>query len=1015
MALLLYKVYWYFFCYKCTNMYHVAYCFPFPPPHTFVLRNKSAPVIMRDMILICAFLMSLPGTSAQKQWFGAFGSSIPGYLEVTPMSDTTFAVVGTRPVVEGILLNDTIWGSKMSLTRLGKGLAQQLDYPLDGTSNNFFNFSGMSINKVTDGYLLSGARLALDGTSDIIVCKVANNGAMAWPDAFLDVPGCRSFDYTSFEGGISVRETADKGVVLLGVTDLIATSKPSRLLRLGPTGDLLWRKSYDHALSSVRPLLDGSLYLMGDSLETAPDGSKNRRLLLLKTTANGSTIFKKHTPIRAGAGYMEPVNVNGTNQGVFLSCQFAFVRADAQGNVLWADSTLPFTPLPAPGDFFDPQLDYTLATGVAVKPDGRCIGVGIVKEAPWSHMFARQYAPDGKVEWTRLFKPFGWENDTIIPAVAVTSDGSVVVTGHRRGGGVFLVKLGEKGSSGMITGTAYQKADGSCAYAPGDQPLVNWLVEATDGAGNAYYASTDAKGEYGIWVPTVGKYKLTLLRPSPLWLTCSPDGIEVELTAAAQSVDNALFAKPQADCPMLSMALGTEGWRKGYVSRMVINYCNNGGQTAANARVELRLPEELSIENAVPPLTAHNPNENSYSIALGDVQPGACGKVNLDVRCAPNSVLSSVLCVEAHIFPDIDCTNNFASALILRDSCSGDSAYFSVTNQGPITLSAGANFVIAVDNIIKDSLSLIALAPGQTQYFSFPAAGGSIVFRGTTSTGLELVSILEGCGGASPSGISYLNQVAQEDGNAFTEKLCAEVRSSFDPNDKSAVPTGLGPEHDIPYGVPLHYTIRFENLGNDTAFTVLVTDTLATGMDIGSFQTGPASHPYQLQVGGEGHTVLRFLFNDIRLPHKAVDSSQNKGFLTYSIRPKDDLPLGFVVKNRAAIYFDFNEAIITNTTAQRLSKNIFSRVLDLPKAWPRLRVFPNPATGRFWIEMPGQPPWTEDAAAVRVFDAQGRMSLRQAWHPGLALDTDGWPPGRFVVCLFDKNGILRATGVVLRP
>jgi hypothetical protein len=42
----------------------------------------------------------------------------------------------------------------------------------------------------------------------------------------------------------------------------------------------------------------------------------------------------------------------------------------------------------------------------------------------------------------------------------------------------------------------------------------------------------------------------------------------------------------------------------------------------------------------------------------------------------------------------------------------------------------------------------------------------------------------------------------------------------------------------------------------------------------------------------------------------------------YSIKLLNNLPIGTQIKNTAYIYFDFNEAVITNTTVNTLSVNV---------------------------------------------------------------------------------------------
>ncbi|MEL6141909.1 MAG: hypothetical protein AAFU67_09855, partial [Bacteroidota bacterium] len=58
---------------------------------------------------------------------------------------------------------------------------------------------------------------------------------------------------------------------------------------------------------------------------------------------------------------------------------------------------------------------------------------------------------------------------------------------------------------------------------------------------------------------------------------------------------------------------------------------------------------------------------------------------------------------------------------------------------------------------------------------------------------------------------------------------CVENGGSYDPNAKVAYPTGYGERHYIEEGTKLTYDIYFQNTGTDTAFTVIIRDTLALG------------------------------------------------------------------------------------------------------------------------------------------------------------------------------------------
>jgi uncharacterized repeat protein (TIGR01451 family) len=158
------------------------------------------------------------------------------------------------------------------------------------------------------------------------------------------------------------------------------------------------------------------------------------------------------------------------------------------------------------------------------------------------------------------------------------------------------------------------------------------------------------------------------------------------------------------------------------------------------------------------------------------------------------------------------------------------------------------------------------------------------------------------------------------------------VSGSFDPNEKSVIPEGaLKPD------VELNYTIRFQNTGNDTAFTVTVIDTISPYLDITSILPGASSHPYTYDFPSPN--IIRFRFDNILL----VDSNHNEplshGFINYAIRQQQNNPVGTVIENTAGIYFDFNAPVLTNTT-QNIVQTVFAGVNTANKI--PFRIYPNP-------------------------------------------------------------------------
>jgi hypothetical protein len=144
------------------------------------------------------------------------------------------------------------------------------------------------------------------------------------------------------------------------------------------------------------------------------------------------------------------------------------------------------------------------------------------------------------------------------------------------------------------------------------------------------------------------------------------------------------------------------------------------------------------------------------------------------------------------------------------------------------------------------------------------------------------------------------------------------TQGAFDPNDKQVSPQGQTALGFIEQSEKeLDYTIRFQNTGTDTAFYVVIRDTLDQNLRALSFQHELASHPYRLQI--EDDRILVFTFANILLPDSSTDLAGSQGFVKFSMQLKDSLPLGTQIRNSAAIYFDFNEPIFTNEVVNTLA------------------------------------------------------------------------------------------------
>lgn len=179
-----------------------------------------------------------------------------------------------------------------------------------------------------------------------------------------------------------------------------------------------------------------------------------------------------------------------------------------------------------------------------------------------------------------------------------------------------------------------------------------------------------------------------------------------------------------------------------------------------------------------------------------------------------------------------------------------------------------------------------------------------------------------------------------------------------DPNEKTG-PLGSGQNHVVAPGEDLHYTVYFENLPAATAPAqeVIIIDQLDPGLDPSTLRFNEvvfgdtiipiAGDDFQfegrrvvvdhrpeitktwwLDISGEVDPTsgeVRFTFRTLdpetgELPADPFagflppndGSHRGEGHISFSIRHRNDLPLGTVVTNSASIVFDTNEPIITN-------------------------------------------------------------------------------------------------------
>jgi uncharacterized repeat protein (TIGR01451 family) len=180
------------------------------------------------------------------------------------------------------------------------------------------------------------------------------------------------------------------------------------------------------------------------------------------------------------------------------------------------------------------------------------------------------------------------------------------------------------------------------------------------------------------------------------------------------------------------------------------------------------------------------------------------------------------------------------------------------------------------------------------------------------------------------------------------------------------MPIGIGATNMVAPGTKLEYTIRFQNTGTDTAYTVRVIDTLDVNLDEASFTQGASSHPYTLNISGKGQAVLAFNFYNINLPDSTTNKLGSNGLVTFRVTIPSNTTLGTQIKNKAHIFFDYNSAIVTNETMHTVDNTIYTDlsrgsmvqvgqvISGINRGYNKsqVKIYPNPSAGIITVEIP---------------------------------------------------------------
>lgn len=236
------------------------------------------------------------------------------------------------------------------------------------------------------------------------------------------------------------------------------------------------------------------------------------------------------------------------------------------------------------------------------------------------------------------------------------------------------------------------------------------------------------------------------------------------------------------------------------------------------------------------------------------------------------------------------------------------------------------------------------------------------------------------------------NTETEQDLGNNTATIGVTITGSYDPNDKQgwANASGATTQFFLAEDAWIDYLVRFQNTGTDTAFTVVVRDVIDTRLDLLSLDILDASHPF-VPSFGEGRELV-FTFNDILLPDSTTDLQGSQGFVSFRLKPVAGLLPGDVIPNTAAIYFDFNDPIITNTTEHVVETS--TAVAGAMGTTRAIRLVPNPAIDVLHLWLPGL---AASDLSVMTTDGRAAQVMGTTNAQGVQLDVQTLSPGMYMV------------------
>ncbi|MGB8193866.1 MAG: T9SS type A sorting domain-containing protein [Chitinophagaceae bacterium] len=725
------------------------------------------------------------------------------------------------------------------------------------------------------------------------------------------------------DGGRSITEVNDGSRVILGHNGSLNgnISCPTYnwvFIKLDSFGNVIWQRCSEYSFSKIKSTSDGGFIAIGTTTNNSlPDYHGADDVLLTKFDANGMVEWRKvyggtntdfgENIVQVAGGYTFIAETKSNNGDVlqnYGSSDIWVVNIDNSGNILWQKS------YGSSAQEYAPQVIEQIADGGYVYTANRIAGTD-------TSAIVLKLTAAGAVIWERTYYKVNAGSN-----IKPTPDGGFVFVGiggrslfDERTWGVYILRLNTDGSEKWravyemrhpsISGLIIDK-DGGFIIAGSYQPAIrDWLggYANTDGL---IMKIADENGGPMEWAKAYGGSSWEYISDMAL----SSNG---DLLLVGTNNSN---AGPQGDIWYMQMRNFYNIVKGRAFIDANLNSLRDAGEPDAN---NFTVKSELvnSMWFFVPTYESLTKNGRFKNAAEK-------GTVKTTIKLK-NGYYNAVPALHESLFNAYEQKDSVDFALQPVGNVRDYNVSIIPLNRA--NAFRPAQYVLKVHNagtdilinkelvFIKDRMSLLsanippASITGDTLRWTIP------LLNPTDTAGIYLdmkldlpPSLMTGDMLLLKASIDSAGDVSSPD-NFFTLKQI--VVGSFDPNDKAESSGEYLTRAEVRTAKTLNYTIRFQNTGTDTAYNVWIQDNLDSKLNIESFEVTGASHrfSYNIITGNQ----LTFYFGNILLPDSNVNERASHGYISYRIRVKTNLVPGDEIKNTASIFFDFNDAVQTNT------------------------------------------------------------------------------------------------------